>query len=361
MLNPYNSNFLSPLFGIRFGSWIRFFIKNIQFFNAKYILKGTIVSLVSMILSPFAYWESFRLRQIISAQNICNDGPIFIIGHWRSGTTHLHNLMVSDQRFGYASTLACTFPNNFIFNPFIKWFVRSFTPKRRPMDNMKLDADSPQEDDLALLNIAVQSFYASWVFPKGYKENFNRWVLLPDKPDQKNWKDSYTYFYRKIKYDQGGKTMILKNPAHTARIDLLLSIFPRARFIYIKRDPFRVIPSTIHLYQKAAPPFQMGSFTDLNITDAVFHIYKSLMKAYEQQRGSIPKNQLIEIEYEDLITHPYQIIESIYTKFDLGEWQKMKKSVFKYLQSVQGFKSNVYVHDPQLYKATEELLENVKR
>src|SRR5271165_4013636 len=30
--------------------------------------------------------------------------PIFILGHWRTGTTLLHELLVLDPRFGYPST-----------------------------------------------------------------------------------------------------------------------------------------------------------------------------------------------------------------------------------------------------------------
>ena len=27
--------------------------------------------------------------------------PVFIVGHWRSGTTHLHALMAADDQFGF--------------------------------------------------------------------------------------------------------------------------------------------------------------------------------------------------------------------------------------------------------------------
>jgi hypothetical protein len=29
--------------------------------------------------------------------------PLFILGHWRSGTTHLHNLLATDEPFAYPS------------------------------------------------------------------------------------------------------------------------------------------------------------------------------------------------------------------------------------------------------------------
>ena len=53
--------------------------------------------------------------------------PIFIVGHWRSGTTYLHELMVRDKRFGYASTYDCFAPHHFVMTswilPKIFWFL----------------------------------------------------------------------------------------------------------------------------------------------------------------------------------------------------------------------------------------------
>lgn len=36
--------------------------------------------------------------------------PVFILGHPRTGTTHLHNLMSRDPTFAYANTYQCGTP-----------------------------------------------------------------------------------------------------------------------------------------------------------------------------------------------------------------------------------------------------------
>ena len=40
--------------------------------------------------------------------------PIFVIGHWRSGTTLLHELLVLDERHTYSNTYDCFCPNHFL-------------------------------------------------------------------------------------------------------------------------------------------------------------------------------------------------------------------------------------------------------
>ncbi len=63
--------------------------------------------------------------------------PVFIVGHWRSGTTMLHELMVRDERLSSPSTYQCFAPHHFLVS---EWFFRRFCgwllPGKRPMDNM---------------------------------------------------------------------------------------------------------------------------------------------------------------------------------------------------------------------------------
>ena len=41
----------------------------------------------------------------------------------------------------------------------------------------------------------------------------------------------------------GGKPLVIKSPVHTARVALLLKLFPRAKFIYLHRNPLQVFQS----------------------------------------------------------------------------------------------------------------------
>lgn len=59
--------------------------------------------------------------------------------------------------------------------------------------------------------------------------------------DTARWLDAFTWFLKKVTLRAGGhKPLLLKSPVHTARVPLLLKLFPRAKFIYIHRDPYTV-------------------------------------------------------------------------------------------------------------------------
>lgn len=43
------------------------------------------------------------------------------------------------------------------------------------------------------------------------------------------------------------KPLLIKSPVHTARVALLLRLFPRARFVYVHRDPLTTFASAAHM------------------------------------------------------------------------------------------------------------------
>ena len=40
--------------------------------------------------------------------------PLFILGHWRSGTTHMHNLLGKDPNHTYPTLWQVIFPDSFL-------------------------------------------------------------------------------------------------------------------------------------------------------------------------------------------------------------------------------------------------------
>ena len=91
---------------------------------------------------------------------------MFIIGHWRSGTTYLHELMSLDARFFSPTTYQCFAPHHFLVS---QWLIARYLgflmPKQRPMDNMAAGWDRPQEDEFALLTLGAPTPYLRMAFP----------------------------------------------------------------------------------------------------------------------------------------------------------------------------------------------------
>ena len=54
------------------------------------------------------------------------------------------------------------------------------------------------------------------------------------------WQSALKWFVQKLAYSKGNRPLVLKSPAHTGRVRLLLEAFPEARFIHIHRNPYDV-------------------------------------------------------------------------------------------------------------------------
>src|SRR5690606_29061238 len=92
--------------------------------------------------------------------------PLFILGHWRSGTTFLHELLIRDPEHTHFNTYQCFTPHHFVLSE--RWIVPRigmFIPERRPMDNMATGWGRPFEDEFALQSLGVPTPYLSMMFP----------------------------------------------------------------------------------------------------------------------------------------------------------------------------------------------------
>jgi len=59
------------------------------------------ITLFVFISAPFRWIQSLYLLFKIPFVTFKKKPPVFVIGHWRSGTTHLHYLLTQDEQFSY--------------------------------------------------------------------------------------------------------------------------------------------------------------------------------------------------------------------------------------------------------------------
>src|SRR5215469_9173706 len=109
-----------------------------------YAARLLLVAATGIISLPWRLWETIRHGRRIAATPVAP--PIFIIGHWRSGTTHLHNLMSKDRRLGFLTMYQAIVPTCSIAGgSWLKSLLGRIMPLKRPMDNMIWPMDAPQE------------------------------------------------------------------------------------------------------------------------------------------------------------------------------------------------------------------------
>jgi hypothetical protein len=274
--------------------------------------------------------------------------PIFLVGHWRTGTTLLHELMIRDERFGYATTFECMEPNHFLLTEafFTRW-LNFLAPSSRPMDNMKAGFDRPQEDEFAMCMFGVGSPYLTIAFPNRPPQ-CQEFLDLEDVPSAglRRWKRAFKTFLRKITY-KAGKRLVLKSPPHTARIKTLKDMFPGAIFIHIVRDPYVVFPSTVNLWRTLYKTHGLQTPNYHGLEELVLQTYVRMYEKLEEGKKLLGHDRFYELRYEDLIKDPEAEMKKIYDHFQLGGFETYLPRLREYLASIKGYETNKYEVTPE--------------
>ena len=137
-------------YGMVASAWLRLLARN-HFAVSPARLPFTMLGFVTSVLNSILN----LVQTLIFARRIracvLEEPPIFIIGHWRTGTTFLHELLMIDERFTAPTTLECFAPADcLILYQLLRHLFNFALPPRRPMDNMPVGWDRPQEDEFAL-------------------------------------------------------------------------------------------------------------------------------------------------------------------------------------------------------------------
>lgn len=275
--------------------------------------------------------------------------PIFILGHWRTGTTLLHELLVLDPRHTFPDNYACFAPAHFVFSrPVLAPLFRHLVPNRRPVDNMALSWDRPQEDEFALCNLGARSPYLTMAFPNRPPQD-QEYLTLREAPPAglEHWKQTLLWFLKCVTARQP-KRIVLKSPAHTCRVKVLLEMFPDARFVHIVRDPFVVFPSTINLWKRLYKDegFQTPRYKGLE--EHVFNTLLRMYEVFEQDRALIPQGHFCEVRYEDLVADPIGQMRRIYEDLGLGGFEEARPALEKHMEGQADYKRNRYEIAPEI-------------
>ena len=337
-----------PLFGISVKNWFQLLEKNGGVDN-RYFVRGTFITLGSIFTTPVRILFKRKYEPIINDLKIKHP-PVIIIGHWRSGTTYLHELLSQDPQFCYVSLWNTMLPDSFLILEPMKKFLSNFLPKQRPMDEIKVDIDGPYEEEAAIAVFSIWSFFHCLHFARNAEEQYLKSIHFDDLTDkEKNqWKKDYLKFMKAVTYSNNGKRLLLKNPANTARITTLLELFPHASFIHIYRNPYKVYLSTIKMRNRVLDKLALQEGNEEEIEKQVIENYKRLMNSYFEQKKLIPKDRLIEIRYEDLVSDPIKQVKHIYSKLKLTGFEKALPGMMKYLERKKDYKTNVYKIDKKI-------------
>ncbi len=320
-------------------------------YKGKYRLTKIVCRLLSL-LQPL---EDAAYKKI--AEKPLEKDPLFILGHWRSGTTFVHNVFACDSQFGYTTTYQTVFPNLVLrCQPFFKKNMAVLMPDHRPTDNMELKPDLPQEEEFALSNMIPYTFYNFWFFPQRWMEYCDRFLTFEKITEEERavFKDAFLRLVKVSLANTGGERYLSKNPPHTGRVRTLLELFPNAKFIYLMRNPYTVFESTRSFFTNTIKPLKLQDISDEQIVANIVETYKRLYDRYEADKHLIPEGNLYEMKFEDFEKDAYDMTKDIYDKLNLGGFDGAAGNIGKYLDKKKGYKKNKYKYEDATVKIVED-------
>ena len=331
--------------GITLGDWVRLLRDNRFDVSPRCLVRAGAITCQSAQNSVLRWVENRRYAHVVREADVVP--PVFVLGHWRSGTTHLHNLLTVDQRFAFPNNYQALFPHAFLSmesaqSPFIQWFL----PARRPMDNVEWTMRSPQEDEFALCIMTFMSPCMGWFFPKR-RDHYDRYLTFRGvaESEVKRWQSALLAYLRRLSWKYG-RPLVLKSPPHTGRIKRLLEVFPGAKFVHVHRDPYAVFSSTrkmlkvnfgMHCLQR--PPLD-------DLDDWIIRQYRAMYDAFFEERLAIPPGQYHEVCFEDLEADPVGQLQRVYEALGLPPFSVVRPALEQYVDGVRGYRKNEFSELP---------------
>jgi len=248
--------------------------------------------------------------------------PIFITGLPRSGTTFLHTLLSCDPAILVPRCWQTIFP-------YPPYGAKRDTRRRRVEKQLRffqqiapqlgklhpMSADSPQE----CTEITAQVFQSL------------RYEMTHNVPSYQGWLDNFGHlnayrfhkrFLQHLQHqhaERGGKSTqwILKCPDHIHALDAIEAVYPDARFVFVHRDPVRVIPSAAKLtevvrrpFTRFTDPYAIGKQVVARAVEAA-----DIMMARDRQDG---ERRIFHLHYAELAERPLATVERFYERFGLN-------------------------------------------
>lgn len=315
--------------GMRVGDFLKLLQENrFRIHPTRYPMTA-LVSFCSLLNSCAAPIQSAFLGKKVANTDLVGP-PVFIIGHWRSGTTLLHELMSLDENFASPNNFDTFVPHHFLLTGwFAEPMVDLLMPSTRPMDNMRLKTGLPQEDEFALLSMGGPTAYRRVAFPNEDHQThrFLDGQALNDE-ERTTTRIQMEDFFKALTYKYK-KRLVLKSPPHTGRIQLLREWFPGCKFIHISRHPHKVVPSTLRLWQTIdqVQSFQIAKYDTASLLDYVTICKNEMYSAYNRDQKLLEENEIAQVKFEDLVEDPVREVARVYRQLEIDDPNPVAKKI----------------------------------
>ncbi|GAB2467256.1 sulfotransferase [Comamonas humi] len=250
---------------------------------------------------------------------IAIDDPVVILGLPRTGTTMLQRTLAVDPRFYSAAWWETRYPAPLPGEPVTATAARIERAQAEVAQTVQaipqilsihpLDAMLCDEEFMLMEHSFLSAMDAFADVP-----SYTAWL------DQQDQRPVYTQLKRMLQFLQWQKQQrgepraerwLLKTPQHLHTLEILLSVFPKAKVILTHREPAQTIPSMAsmahtlwQIYSESADARSAGQQWSSRMARGVHHT----MDVRDEHEGA----RFLDIQFADTVAKPMEVLERVY-------------------------------------------------
>ena len=277
--------------------------------------------------------------------------PIFVLGLPRSGTTFLHNLLSLDESLLAPRCWQTIYPYPLraggqqrdrradMVERKLRTFAR-LAPEIRSLH--PFNARSPQEcTEITAHVLQSRRFDTTHHVP-----SYRRWLRSAGDGEAYRF---HRRFLQHLQYQSGTrKRWVLKCPDHTFAWKALRAAYADAFFVFVHRDPMKILPSVAKLTEVIRRPFTRSvdrHEIGRQVSDDWVEGAARLVEMHE--RSELRAGTSFHVRYNELVGAPLRSVARLYERLGLTLAPHTERAINEYLEARPrgGYGRNLYRFD----------------
>ena len=296
----------------------------------RYIIRRRLVGLLSARL----LFED-RVARHPEALDVQLEAPVIVVGLPRSGTTHLVNLLATDQRFRSMPWWEVREPipvpgDGPARDGIDPRYLRCEAEHRATNEVSPLTAlmhDRPPwsiEEECELMDLDLCTYVLEW---HARVPQWRDHYLSLDQTAH------YAFLRRELQvlsHIRGPGRWVLKCPQHLEQLDALMATFPDATIAFTLRDPVAVLQSAITMLAYGDRNRRVEIEPDGLASYWVERI-EALLRAAVRDASCVPPAQRVDVEFSEFMSDDLAMARRILSAAGMGATEESERAMGEYL------------------------------
>ena len=281
--------------GSTFGKWV------------SPIFSGLLLSILRLfvgmgLMLDHLFFPSIRKKKIF---------PLVIVGNPRSGTTFLHRFLINQGLGTGAQLWQMVYPSltlQKLIKPLLPLLEIISPARHHSTAAHKTSLTSIETDDVSLLFKYFDGFFLYGFFLAFAEEDLFDWFDPKKRNTSKRDFDWFDKFWTRLAISANQDRVIPKLFSLSTNIPAFQNRFPKAKILYMVRDPLNVLPSGLSLVtgvlDKRFGFWSLDEKIRQRFLNRLYNALVELLKRFHKdwQSGAIDQSKVFIVKYDRIMT-----------------------------------------------------------